>query len=742
MVCAVASLMAQDQPLFQNEAFTLYQRKVEQSAHHAQAIADNAITSTFEHREWLQHRAGGDYPTFNSSVPISNTIYNLSVEELNNLIDKDSTWKCSPDISGVQTREMSYGALLAAGYMNARVTRNSLMKRVNCWRVMQDNGTGGSWPVATDRVVWILAAWQHYLVTGDKDWLRQCYDIVRGTLLQDEAAVYDNETGLVRGESSFLNWREESYPRWMEPADIAMSECLSTNALYFRANQIAARMANILGDRTSAPIYDQRAYTIKTAINNYLWLEDKGYYGQYRYGREYPIVSTKSETLGEALCIVFGIADQDRARRIVKSVTLTPYGTPCFSPQIPNVYPYHNNAVWPFVEAFWMWASAQAGNQQAVVHSIASLYRSAALFATNQANIVAETGELSTAANTANALWSVAGNISVAHHVLMGISHEEQGLAVRPFVPKDWAGTQRLNMRYRKAQLEILVEGYGDVISAFYIDNKRQKEFFVPSSISGKHRVRVVMADQFRHQDAAKFGLVVTSPETVPEVYLDSRTTLAWRQVPGVSEYKILCNGKEVARCPERFVDGNRLTIPKAEEYSEYQVIAIDANGNESFASHPLPCYDKDNETWVDMSKFAEPTHSPECHGYSGGGAIEVAAGVNNKITFTVDVKQAGLYRIDFRYANGSDNLISSNRCAVRTLWLKGSQNEQFLGSVVMPQRGKDIWDEWGMSNGIHVILPSGKQTLMLTLGPENENMSEQGINRAMIDAARIVRVK
>ena len=34
-------------------------------------------------------------------------------------------------------------------------------------RIIQDTGTGGSWPCSSDRVIWAVAAWRVYLATGD-----------------------------------------------------------------------------------------------------------------------------------------------------------------------------------------------------------------------------------------------------------------------------------------------------------------------------------------------------------------------------------------------------------------------------------------------------------------------------------------------------------------------------------------------------------------------------------------------
>lgn len=737
-VMAGWSIVAQESAIYNSEAFTMNSRQVVQGTLHATAVASNALTSTFEDRCWLQHKVTVGYPTFTCQVPLSNTLYNLSVEEMINLIEEDSTWRTGKLWGGVWTRDVSYSTLLALAYMNPDVTRNSLMKKVRNGKIIQDTGTGGSWPVSTDRIVWTLAAWQVYLVTGDKKWLNSSYEIIRNTLQQDEAVVYDPVTGLVRGESSFLDWREETYPAWMQPADIAQSECLGTNAVFFRANQIVARMAQLCGDKEASAYFLQKAENIKAGINKYLWLDDKGYYGQYLYGRGNLTVSPRSEALGESLCIIFGIADPQRARKMVSSMALTPFGIPCINPQVPNVYPYHNDAVWPFVQAYWLWASALVGNQLSVEHSIACIYRAAALYTTNQENFSASTGSIATAMNSPNMLWSIAGNISIAYRILMGINYEEDGIVLNPFVLRAWQGEKRVrNFKYRKANLDITVMGYGDSVAACYIDNKRQRRPFIPANITGFHQVRVVMSNEYRNYDGVNRQPVVFSPEA-PEAYLDGATRIAWYKVPKVKEYKIFCNGALVAVVPDKPINDNLYDIPVADKYTEYQVVAVDSMGRESFASEPVVYYDLDNEYNYDMTLFAPATDFAACKGYTGGGAVEIAAKQNRRIEMALDIPEDGEYLLDFRYANGSNYKIYSNQCAVRTVWYDGKR----AGAVIFPQRGMDLWSNWGYSTSLRLNLKKGVHVVTLAYEPENENMNEDGVNRAMLDCVRLVRVK
>ena len=98
---------------------------------------------------------------------------------------------------------------------------------------------------------------------------------------------------------------------------------------------------------------------------------------------------------------------------------------------------------------------------------MASLYRTTALMATNMQNIVASTGSCASSANSGNALLGVAANLSIPIRVFAGIEFTEDGIKFHPLVPKSWNAKKELtNLKYRKAVLDITVQGYGDKVSA------------------------------------------------------------------------------------------------------------------------------------------------------------------------------------------------------------------------------------------------------------------------------------
>ena len=119
------------------------------------------------------------------------------------------------------------------------------MKKVKRKRIIQDTGSGGAWPVSSDRTTWALAAWEIYKVTGDEAWLKTAYEVIKNTLADDEKTIRSSKTGMNKGESSFLDWREQTYPGWTKDnvLAIAKSKTLSTNIGHYQILKTAAELA-------------------------------------------------------------------------------------------------------------------------------------------------------------------------------------------------------------------------------------------------------------------------------------------------------------------------------------------------------------------------------------------------------------------------------------------------------------------------------------------------------------------
>ncbi|MCC3156552.1 glycogen debranching protein [Hymenobacter sp. 15J16-1T3B] len=701
----------------------IYETTVVLNAH-----ADQKTTA----QRWKASLDVSGLPQYQSDYPLFDALYNLALEEAKRAVEPDSTFRTGESWAGVWTRDISYSIILAQAAIQPKVAMNSLLRKVTAdGRIIQDTGTGGAYPVSTDRMIWAVAAWEVYKSTGDEIWLRQVYPIIKQSLEDDLLNALDPSSGLMRGESSFLDWREQTYPKWMQPVDIYQSLNLGTNAVHYQANQVLALMAERLGQEEVGAKHRQQAAAIRQAMNDYLWQNDKGYYGQYRYGRLAPVLSPRAEALGEALTVLFGVADAQRSRAVVANTPVMDYGISCIYPQTPGIPPYHNNAVWPFVQSYWGLAAAKVGNEQAYLESLMAVARPAALFLTNKENFVASNGDFAgTQVNSSVMLWSLSGALGLVYRGLFGMDWQADGLVFRPFVPQALQGTRRLTgFRHRWATLDIEMTGFGNRIADITLDDKPLPGALVPANLSGHHRIRIELNGEAPAAAGQHKVAHHVAPMTPAVRYQNGR--LSWGPVAGAQAYVVLRNGEFAARSTET----SFAPAPTA-AYAEYQVVAVDAAGYESFASEPLPVGAAKFQRVVQAEAFAPAARLPY-KGFTGQGFVEVSKTRNPRLKLQVVVPAGGLYALDFRYANGNGPINTSNKCALRTL----KANNRALGAVVLPQRGVDEWSDWGYSNPVFTTLSAGTYTFELALEASNENMNGE-VNQAMIDHLRLTRIR
>lgn len=736
LVASTAVLPAAAQVIVSTDAYTWHGDTITQGIFTATAPDPYRIESNYyaqpgygfgiDH-EWKLKNDISGYPQLTIPNNLHTAIYNMGLDEMVNAVEPDTTLRTGREWAGVWTRDVSYSILLSMAYMQPEASRISLMKKVNPrGEIIQDTGSGGAWPVSSDRMIWALAAYELYKVTGDRQWLEYIYPIIQRSLRSDGLTVR-TEGGLVKGETSFIDWREQSYPKWMQTADIYNSEALSTSVVQAAALRALADMATDLGHKDEAKEYAAEADRIAEAVNRDLWMADKGYYAMYNYGRTAPVLNPRAETLGESLAILWDVADADRARTITENNPTTPFGAPVFFPQISDMPAYHNNALWPWVAAYWALANAKAGNEEGTLEAIGSIFRPAALFATNKENLNLDNGDIATELNSSNMLWCLAGNIAVTHKILFGINFEKNGLAFRPFVPKALGAERTLSgFRYRDAVLNITVKGYGDRIASFTLNGKEHKPF-IPADIKGENNIVITMADN----DIAPLRVNRTRNVKAPLTPITrlNGTTLEWNPIEYIGHYVVLRDGARVATTRQTSFDAS---VP-----GEYQVIGVAGDGVESFASEPLSTRGRTvlqlpDETTAMVSPEVSYQPSAPVEGYTGAGFFEVDR-ASAPITIPVDLPEGGRYAISVRYANGNGPVNTENKCAIRTLSVDGRR----LGILVMPHRGVGNWYDWGASNTVITHLPAGTHNLTIDFRPENNNMNI-ATNHALIDCVNI----
>ena len=708
-LAALAS--CQEKPIYENDSYTMYADRIVQGEYTGVAESPYKIVSNLDGEEYVWEKKNdlSTYPVLETPYLIEETAYNIGVDESVNAVEPDGTLRTGTEWGGVWTRDVSYSIIHSMSFIQTEAAKTSLMCKVNSkGEIVQDTGTGGAWPCSTDREIWVGAAWEIYKVTGDMEWLKTVYPIAKKSLEVDMRTVFESETDLVRGESSFIDWREQSYPTWMEPADIYDTKCLGTNMVFYIALTSAAEMGRILGDVETAQYFEEMAERIKKGINEHLWMDEEGYYAQYLGGRADDLLYTKSETLGEALAILYGVAEGDRATRLSESLPIVDYGAPVFWPWIADQPPYHNQAVWPWVQAYWIHACAKVGNEHGVLHGVGAVWRAVMMYATNKENYVADTGNWrGTQINSSNMLWCLAGNISITFKLLMGMEFGADQLYFAPVVPENLKADRTVrNFHYRNATLDVTVSGYGDTIKSFKLDGQKMSEAVVPGNLEGHHTVEIEMSNSFKKDLGVNYQPACWAPLMPVVTMADGR--LSWEPVEGAVYYNVYAGGELVGLASTTEI------IIEDEWKGDIQVVAVAQDGTPSFPSKPININEK-------ISVKLPETMLTKKNG--------------TEFNVTVNVPEAGQWFLIWNYANGTGPVNTDNNCGIRMLYVDGVKT----GINIFPHRGTNEWDNWGWTIPEKLELSKGNHIFTLRMESDADNM-DYHINDFKIRGLRLIK--
>ena len=388
----------------------------------------------------------------------------------------------------VWTRDVAYATNLGLAWLDPQRSATSLLFKTSGWhaglaavpglpagstQIVQDTGSGGSWPVSTDRVSW---AWAARSVLDNLDgaerqaFAAQARAALQGTVEADRLAAFDAASGLYGGEQSFLDWRVQSYAPWITDhlARMAGSRALSTNVSHYQALRLLAQLLTAEGDAAMAVRYAGWADQLQAAIDRAFWLEDEQQYASLTSDDAQPIALHKFDLLGTALAVLSGVAPPQRAAQALARYPHAPFGAPVIAPQQPGVPVYHNRAIWPFVSAYALRAAAQVGNSAVAGHAFDSLFRAEALNLSNMENLEWLTArprfDDGPVINSRRQLWSVGAYLSAVAESVFGWQVSGDGLRIAPFLTTasrralgDGEQARLSGLRWRGHRVEIVL---------------------------------------------------------------------------------------------------------------------------------------------------------------------------------------------------------------------------------------------------------------------------------------------
>lgn len=621
-------------------------------------------------------------------------------------------------------------------------------------QIVQEPGTGGSYPVSTDRAIWALGARR---LVGFLDGTRReafidaAWDAVKNNVEHDRETVFDHTSGLYSGELSFLNWREQSYPDWVadDPVQIATSQCLSTNATHLEILEFGAWLAGQRGDAARQTLFQGWADELRTSIDQALYLPSQEMWSSFTPGDLDRSAVHRFDLFGSALAVIAGVGDPSRRTGVVRGYPHLPKGAPVIWPQQKLIPIQHNRAMWPFVTATFMRAARQVRNDAAINNGVNSMMRGAAI---NLSNLDAfefvtgapwvEDGQNSgPVTNSQRSLRSVAGYLSMVHDVFFGLETTVDGIRFRPYVTRElrnslFADTDSLvltgfpylgrhiTVRTNLPPIGPSVEGaysVGDIrlnglaISAAFID---------PSVLLSENLLEVDLVDVPEAADSIALVTDTSSEQVLFGPSTPRITSLS--DNGGYLEIVIDPNGEPVGEIAFNiYRDGLQVASALPGSTTTW----VDSGAPPSGPSY---CYTVESyfTTSGNHSQHARPvcwfgSFFGRIQSYDATSFVAVGGTLVNQYsrfyyqnwgepghTLTlhgVTAAFTGEHLLQVTYGNGAGTVSTGITCAVKRFEVVDELSSAVVGSglLVMPHLGS--WDRWSNSNLVPVNLESGR---------------------------------
>lgn len=417
--------------------------------------------------------------------------YDLAVKTVFQNISRKGIIKAGYEYGGEWTRDIS---------INTRNACNTICPDeavFSLWKVTRNHGESVGheyW----DKIIWVPAAYEQYLVTGDETKMRLAYRCSANTMEELEQSVYNTGYGLFNGGSVFNDgisgYEEPIYNEEVNSSGIIAHpcntriNCLSTNCIYYQAYKTLAKFAGKCGEPEASKVYEDKAEKLKESIRAHFWNEADS-------SLSYLIdqngdVHHFQEGLGYAFAILCDVLTKEEAYALTCGTHISKYGIPSiwpdfkrFSAQKPG---RHNNLVWPHVNAFYAEAALKAGNKEQFRFELRNLAHLAMDKSGGHFYEIynpgtglpdggwQKGGDLN---SSIDQTWCATGYISMIFKGLWGLDYTEQGLVVKPDTEllKQNGVTALEGLKYRDCKINITV-GQSKSKKGLYLNGKKQKK--------------------------------------------------------------------------------------------------------------------------------------------------------------------------------------------------------------------------------------------------------------------------
>lgn len=417
------------------------------------------------------------------------------------------------DYGGEWTRDIAINSWNIVSFLRPKVAEQSL------WSVTIHKDTIGHqyW----DKIIWTIAAYNHYLINKDKTFLKQAYICSANTMKELEELTFDDKYGLFMGPSVF-NDGIAGYPESVYDIDNYSSgvfqhnnskriKCLSTNCVYYGAYVALAKMCDALNyDSGKAKSYQLKADALKKNILIHLYNKKDNTFN-YLVDRQGNIDKSQ-EGLGISFAVIFGVVEGEKANQLIKNAVVSKYGItsiyPSFSRFTADKPGRHNDIIWPMVNGFFANAAVVTDNYSSFTNELNGLthlaldedkgnYNFWEIYNPNSGHpdggyqIMGKENPNYHWQSCRYQTWSATAYLNMIHYGLLGLRFTNDGITFSPYLPENIHYIELKNIAYRQSTLDIIIKGTGKNIKTFSLNGKAQSNYSINSEIKGNNKLTI-----------------------------------------------------------------------------------------------------------------------------------------------------------------------------------------------------------------------------------------------------------
>lgn len=376
-----------------------------------------------------------------------------------------------------------------------------------------------------DAIIWAIGAWNYYLYTGDKAFLKIAYNATENSLEFFEETEFDADKNLFRGaacygdgiaaypdvyvangKSGIIFFTEFCKELCAEKGVGLPMMALSTNCLYYKAYLVADLMAKELGETEK---HRDKAKKMYDAINKHFWCEEKG---KYLYLIDPFGNCDHYEALGSSFALLFNVADEEKREKVFKNQHITEHGIPCVWPTFSrykldeNSFGRHSGTVWPHAQGFWADACAMHGRvdkfdfefnaqtENAIrSHQFSEIYHpvTGEMYGGLQEDNSVPTN-ISLWGSLPFQTWSATAYLRNVYLDIVGMKFDTNGIHFSPVGSTLIKNAELRELKYRDAVLNINLSGEGSKILSFKV-NGIESDPFIPANLTGVLDIQILL---------------------------------------------------------------------------------------------------------------------------------------------------------------------------------------------------------------------------------------------------------